>query len=103
MKAAPPAASPASKKAVDALVRRVSVPRVAGERALDQPGAFLDLAGLDVGPAEIAEKPPIVTPMRRQFFEQRQLRLVMVAPPAETQKTKHPESQGEGERVSRIF
>src|SRR6266436_8682693 len=75
-------------KAVGSLVRCVCVPRVAGERTLDQPGSLRHLAGLDVGPAEITEKPPIVTPMRRQFFEQRELRFVMVAPAAEPQQTK---------------
>ena len=66
-----------------ALVCRMSIVQVAGERALDQPGALRNLPSFDVGPAEIAEKPPIVAPVRRQLFEQSQLRLVMVAPPAE--------------------
>ena len=41
--------------------------------------------------------------MRRQFFEQRQLRLVMIAAAAEAQQTKDAKRQGEGERVSRVL
>ena len=90
------------EKAVDALMRCMGIARVSAEGSLDQPGPGGNLPGFDVGPAEVAEKPPIIIPVRRQFFKQRQLRLVMVAPAAETQKAKHPEREGQRERVSRI-
>ena len=73
------------EETVDPLMRRVGITRVAGERAFDQAGAGRDLSGLDVGPAEIAEKPPILAPMWRQFFEQLELSLVMIAPSTEAQ------------------
>jgi hypothetical protein len=73
------------EEAMSALMRRVGIARIGGERSLDQTGAGRDISGLDVGPAEIAKKPPIVTPMRRQCFEQRQLRLMVIAPSAEAQ------------------
>ena len=59
------------EKPMDALVRRMGIPRIAGQRTLDQPGPDLDRAGFDIGPPEIAEKPLILAPRWRQFLEQR--------------------------------
>src|SRR5262249_8985717 len=73
------------KKTMNTLVRCMRVAPIAGERALDQLGPLRDLTGFDVGPAEITEKPPIVAPMRRQFLEQSQLRLMMIAASAKPQ------------------
>ena len=81
------------EETMDALVRRMRIAQIACERALDQPGPFRYLPGFDVGPAEITEKPPVVTLARRQFFKQRQLRLVMIAAPAESQQPEHAECQ----------
>src|SRR5437667_3771954 len=81
------------KEPVNALVRCVGIAWVAGERALDELDPDRDLAGFDVGPAEIAEKPPVVTPMRCQFFKQRQLRLMVIAPSAEAEEPKDAERQ----------
>ena len=41
--------------------------------------------------------------MRRQFFEQRQLRLVMIAAPAEPQQPEHAERQRQWQRVPRVL
>ena len=41
--------------------------------------------------------------MRRQAFQQRQLRLVMVDPPAKAKETKHAESQRQREPVARVL
>src|SRR6516225_10300012 len=81
------------EEAMDPLVRRVDITQVACERALDQLGALRHLPGFDVGPAEVTQKPPIVTPMRRQFFEQRRLRFVMIAAAAEAEQPEHAERQ----------
>src|SRR5271169_4442449 len=62
--------------AVGAGMRGKGIARVALQRALDLGGAASDVAHLDPGPAEIAKEPPVVTPVRRQPFKQRQLRLV---------------------------
>ena len=86
-----------------ALVRRMGVPRVAGERTLDQPGPKGDLACFDVGPTQIAEEPPIVTPIGRQFLQERQLHLVVIALPAEAEEPKDLERQRQGQRVARVF
>ena len=80
---------------MDALVRRMGIARIAGERAFDQPGPGGHFAGFDVSPTQIAEKPPVVTPVWRQFLEQRQLRLVMIEPPAEAEQPKDAERQRE--------
>ena len=50
-------------------------------KAITGPGS--DRAGFNLRPAQIAEEPPILRPMRRQSFEERQLRLVMIEPSAE--------------------
>ncbi len=81
------------EETMDALVRRMSIARIAGERALDQPGPLRYRTSFDVGPAKISEKPPIIVPMRRQLLEQRQLRLVVIAPPAEPQQPEYAERQ----------
>jgi len=41
--------------------------------------------------------------MRRQFFEQRQLRLVMIAAPAEPQQPEYAERQRQWQRVPRVL
>jgi hypothetical protein len=51
------------EEAVDTLVRGMGIAGIAGERALDQPRAPRNLAGFDIGPAEISEKPPVVFPI----------------------------------------
>jgi hypothetical protein len=79
---------------MDALVRRMGVPGISGQRTLDQPGPDLDRAGFDISPPEIAEKPPILAPRWRQFPEQRQLGLVMIKPSTEPEKTEHAECKG---------
>jgi len=61
------------EEAMDALVGRMRIVQVAGERSLDQSDSLRNLTCLDVGPAEITEKPPVVTLARRQLLEQRQL------------------------------
>src|SRR5580704_14014713 len=83
--------------AVRTLVRAMRVLRVEPKRALDQRRPLGDISGLDIGPAEIAEKPPIIrAPARRQHLEQGKLRLVVVAPAAETKEAEHAERQGQG-------
>jgi hypothetical protein len=81
------------EETMDALVRRMSIARIAGERALDQPRPLRNLTGFDIALAEIAEEPPVFAPARRQLFEQSQLRLVMIAPPAEAQQPENAERQ----------
>ena len=71
------------EETMGALVSRVGIARVPRELTLDHPGTGRNRTRFYMGPAEIAEKPPVVAPMRRQFLEQRQLRLVLVAAPAE--------------------
>lgn len=90
------------EKPMDALVRRMGISRIAGQRTLDQPGPDLDCAGFDIGPPEIAEKSPILTPKWRQFLEQRQLGLVMIKPPAEAEKAEYAECEGQRQCVPRI-
>ena len=91
------------EKPMDALMRRMGVPRIFGKRTLDQPGPDFDCACFDIGPPEIAEKPPILAPRSRQFLEQRQLGLVMIQPSAEPEKTEHAECKGQRQRVPRKF
>ena len=57
------------EETVRPLMRAMRVARVERERALDEAGPGRDRAGLDPGPAEIPEKPPIFGPVRRQLFE----------------------------------
>src|SRR5579859_7506021 len=78
---------------VGAGMRGKGIARVALQRALDLCGAAGDIARLDPRPAEIGEEPPILAPMRRQAFEQRQLRLVMVDPATEAEQPENPERQ----------
>src|SRR5215472_2510009 len=81
------------EETMNPLVRCMRIAEVGGERALDQPRALGNLAGFDVGPTEVAEEPPIAVPMRCQFFEQCQLRLVVIATSAESQQPEHAERQ----------
>ena len=91
------------KIAVDTLVSGVSIAPIAGERTLDQPGADGYLASFNVGPAQIAEKPPIIAPERRQFLQQRQLCLVMVDPPTEAEQPKNAKRERQLQSIPRIF
>src|SRR5438477_4792655 len=71
--------------AMDAGMRSKGIVGVERERSFDfaRPGS--DIAGFDAGPAEIGQKPPILVPMRREPFQERQLRFVMIDPAAEPQ------------------
>src|SRR3974390_2595785 len=75
------------EKAVRPLMRAVGVAWIERERALDKPGSVGDRAGFDLRPAEIAQKPPILRPVRRQLFEQGKLRFMVVTPAAEPQES----------------
>jgi len=77
------------EEAMDPLMGGMRIAWIAGQRALDQSSPRSDLSGFDIGPASIAEKPPIIAPERRQFLQQRQLCLVMVDPPAESEQPKN--------------
>src|SRR4051812_18352423 len=79
--------------AMRAGVRRNSVVGVERQRSLDFARPDSDSAGFDAGPAEIGQKPPILAPVRREPFQQRQLRVVMVEPAAEPQQPEHSERQ----------
>jgi hypothetical protein len=74
-------------------VRGKSVVGVERQRPLDFARPDSDGAGFDARPAEIGQKPSILAPVRREPFQQRQLRLVMVEPAAEPQQPEHPERQ----------
>lgn len=84
-----------------ALMRCVRIPRIAGERALDQPGPSLHLAGFDIGPTEITKKPPILAPMRRQSLQQRKLLFVMIEPPTKPDEPEDAERQRQRQRIPR--
>ncbi len=84
-------------------MRGEGVARIAFERALDLGGTAGDVAEFDARPAEIGEKPPVVAPMRRQPFEQRQLRFVMVDTAAEAEQPEHAERQRQRQSVARII
>ena len=83
-------------------MRSKGVARIADKRAFDLTGAARDVAEFDARPAEIGEEPPIVAPVPRQAFEQRQLRLVVVDPPAKAQQPEHPQRQSQHQTVARI-
>src|SRR5260370_9876996 len=71
---------------VRACMSRVGVARIERERALHDLTTPAGIAGLDVRPAEIAQEPPILTPMRRQAPNERPLCLCVVRPAAEGQE-----------------
>jgi hypothetical protein len=74
-------------------MRGKGVVRVQRQCPLDLARTRRDIAGFDARPAEIGQEPPILVPSRREPFQQRQLRLVMVEPAAEPQQPEHPERQ----------
>jgi hypothetical protein len=84
-------------------MRGIGVARVEGERPLDLGDALGDVAQLDARPAEIGEEPPILVPARCQGFEERQLRLVEIGPPAKAEEAKNAERQGQHQRVPGKF
>ena len=91
------------EKAVGALMRGMSVPRVAGERTLDERDTGGNVSGLDIGPPQITEEPPVVAPLRRQLLKQRQLRLVVIDPPAEAEEAENTERQGQRQCIPGVF
>src|SRR3954447_682637 len=76
--------------AMRAGMRGKSVVGVERQRPLDFARPDSDGAGSGGAPAEKGQNPQTPAPARREPFQQRQLRLVMVEPAAEPQQPEHP-------------